>query len=136
MGRPSIFSDDFAEDICEHLADGNSLRSWCLADENRPSYGTVMRWLAEREGFRDNYARAREYQAHNDADLIADVRKQVASGDLSPEQGRVIIDSLKWTAGRRAPKVYGDKLDVAVSGDVSFGERLAAARAAKPAEPE
>jgi len=131
MGRPSIFSDDFADDICEHLTKGGSMASWCEV-EGRPSYGTVFRWLSERDEFRAAYMRAREVQAHNDADRIEDVRRQVADGTLMPDAARVIVDSLKWTAGRRAPKVYGDRIDVAVTGDVSFGERLAAARA-KPA---
>jgi hypothetical protein len=132
MGRPSIFSDDYAEDICEHLTKGGSMASWC-EQPNRPSYGTVFRWLSERDEFRAAYTRAREVQAHNDADKIEDVRQQVRDGSLAPDAARVIIDSLKWTAGRRAPKVYGDKLTLDGQVDVSYGARLAAARDKLPA---
>ena len=34
-------------------------------------------------------------------------------------QGRVLVDSKKWRAGRMMPKKYGDKLDVDVTGDVN-----------------
>lgn len=47
------------------------------------------------------------------------------------QRARVIFDHERWYLGKMAPKVFGEKLDVAVTGDVSFGERLAAAR--KPA---
>ncbi len=128
MGRPSVYSDDIAEAICEHLADGNSLRSWCMAEPGRPNYGTVMRWLAENDTFRENHARAREAQGHNDADAVADVRAKVASGELTPEQGRVITDSLKWTAGVRLPKVYGARVALDSDALTSIAGSLAEAR--------
>lgn len=129
MGRPSTFTPEIGLQICQHLTEGNSLTSFCQGD-GRPGYGTIFGWLETNAEFAQQYARAREVQAHNDADQQADVRRQVAEGTLQPDQARVIIDSLKWTAGRRAPKVYGDRLDVAVTGDVAFGARLAASRAA------
>jgi hypothetical protein len=68
--------------------------------------------MAENPSLRDNYARAREAQADADADAIADIRNGMLTGQYTPEQARVAIDSLKWSAGKRKPKVYGDKLQV------------------------
>ncbi len=127
MGRQSTYSDEVGRQICEHLAAGNSLTSFCVG-EGRPNYGPVFGWLATNEDFAQNYARAREVQAHNDADQQADVRRQVADGTLSPDAARVIIDSLKWTAGRRAPKVYGDRLQVDSDALTSIAGSLAEAR--------
>ena len=132
MARPSIYSSEIAAEICEWIACGKSLTSFCSQD-GKPGYSTIMSWLLTNDEFQANYSRARDWQGENVADQIADIRSKVASGELSPEQGRVMISSLQWEAGKRCAKRYGDKLDVAVSGDVSFGERLAAARAAKPA---
>lgn len=117
-GRPTDLTDELAERICEALSEGKSLREFCLLESN-PGYSTVMRWLMQNEVFRDKYRAAREYQAHNDADRMNQIIEQVASGELTPDKGRVMMDGLKWTAGRRLPKVYGDKL--ALGGDADAG---------------
>lgn len=113
-GRPSDYTDQLAYELCEWIADGNSLRSWCDQD-GHPTFSTIYRWMEEREGFKDAYMRARELQAHNDADRMNQVAAQVASGELKPDQGRVMMDALKWTAGKRGSRWYGDKIQL--SGD-------------------
>lgn len=117
-GRPTDFNDTIANTICETLTDGTSLRQFCM-EQGNPNYATVMRWLLKHESFRDNYMRAREYQAHNDADRMNQLVAQIESGEVTPDKGRVMMDALKWTAGRRLPKVYGDKL--ALGGDTDLG---------------
>jgi hypothetical protein len=62
MGRPSDFTQETADAICEGLIDGKSLRTICAGDD-MPHKATVCRWLAVNETFRDQYARAREAQA-------------------------------------------------------------------------
>lgn len=135
MGRPSIFSEDYADDICAWIASGKSLTSWC-EPADRPGYSTVMAWLPKNPNFQENYTRARDMQGENTADQIADVRAKIESGALSPEQGRVMISSLQWESGRRAPKRYGERMDVAVSGEIGIGEALAQARARGKPEQE
>jgi Bacteriophage Sf6, terminase small subunit-like len=59
-GRPSIFSPELADRLCERLADGETLRAICR-DEGMPDERTVRRWaLDDLEGFSTQYARARE----------------------------------------------------------------------------
>lgn len=117
-GRPTDLNQTVSDAICEALAEGKSLRQFCMEEDN-PGYSTVMRWLREHESFRENYARARESQAHNDADRMNHLVAQIESGEVTPDKGRVMMDALKWTAGRRLPKVYGDKL--ALGGDETLG---------------
>lgn len=114
MARPTLFTQDLADDICEHLADGGSLRSWCR-EPGHPTFHAVYDWLAKCPAFADAYARARERQAHNDADRMSELVEAVMAGVLAPDVARVMMDALKWTAARRAPKAYGDK--VSLSGD-------------------
>lgn len=97
--------------ICEAIAAGDSLLK-TLRKKGMPGYSTVMRWLADDEAFRENYARAREAQGDADADKIGDITERVLAGKLDPQAARVAIDALKWSAGKRQPKKYGDKLDV------------------------
>ena len=109
MGRPSSFNEAIAGEICERIADGESLRAIC-ADEDYPDRKTVFRWLAdpERADFRRQYALARETSADADDDDIRDIAGRVEAGKLDPQAARVAIDAKKWSAGKRKPKVYGD----------------------------
>lgn len=110
-GRPCEYTDAIGDEICEWLANGNSLRTYCTKP-GTPGYSTIMQWLRSVEGFAENYTRARQDQAHNDAEQIAEVRQMARDGQLAPDVARVVIDSLKWTAARRLPKVYGDKVEL------------------------
>lgn len=134
-GRPSDFTKDIADAICERIADGESLRSICTA-EDMPSKSAVFRWLGNYESFRDQYARAREAQGDTFADDISDIaddgrndwmEKRNADGEVIgwQENGEAIrrsqlrIDARKWLAAKLRPKKYGDKIELEHGGQVS-----------------
>lgn len=117
MGRPSEFKQEVADALCEAIAGGMSLRAFCEMDGN-PTKTTILRWLRINDAFSAQYARAREEQGHDDADKIGDIAQRTLVGEYDPAAARVAIDALKWSAGKRLPKVYGDKLDV--SGNVGL----------------
>jgi len=120
----AAFLPDEAAEICLRISEGESLVAVCR-DSALPSIRTVMRWLAENEAFRQDYARAREAKADADADNIGDIAARVLTGEYDPQAARVAIDALKWAASKMQPKKYGDKLDlnhgggltVTISGD-------------------
>lgn len=135
-GRPSDFSQETADKICERLADGESLRKICDS-EDMPNKATVFRWLAAHSEFRDQYAHAREAQADalfDEAIDIADdarndwmVRHGQDGEDLGwKENGehisrsRLRIDTRKWMVGKLDAKKYGDKQAVEHTGEVKF----------------
>lgn len=106
-----VMAEDQKAAICEAIAAGDSLVR-ILRKRGMPDYSTVMRWLGNDEQFRENYARAREAQADADADKIGEVAARVLEGKLDPQAARVAIDALKWSAGKRKPKKYGDKIEI------------------------
>lgn len=107
-GRPSNYSEEIAEELCDALADGMSLRAWC-EEPGHPRYSTVFQWLRKEPAFAEAYAHAREVQAHNDADRITQVMAACADLRLPADVTRVVVDALKWTAARRLPKVYAER---------------------------
>lgn len=136
MGRPSLYTDEVAAAILERLADGESLRSIC-ADDDLPNKSTVFRWLDAHDGFRDQYARAREMQADVLFDEIlsiadeectmvrADKHGSKDEGDGNTEvvfdgtavaRNRLRVDARKWMAGKLRPKVYGEKVSAEIGG--------------------
>jgi hypothetical protein len=131
-GRPSSFTQEIADKICEGIAEGKSLRSLCDA-EDMPNKATVFRWLAdeERKPFRDQYARARETQADALFDEILQIADDGANDSYKDDEGRVKVDqdviarsrlrvdARKWMAGKLRPKVYGDKIQTEHSGEMT-----------------
>lgn len=127
-GRPSGYTQEIADLICEALAEGHSLREICKSD-NMPNKGTVFRWLAQNKLFSDQYARAREEQADCLFDDILSIADDGRNDTYEDDEGRIRtdhdviarsrlrVDARKWMAGKLRPKVYGEK--VALVGDPS-----------------
>lgn len=127
-GRPSLYSDELALQICERLADGETLRAVC-ATPGYPDERTVRRWaLDDKHPFSPQYTRARELGYHKMADdliEIADdgtndyVTKSNKDGStyeaLNAEhvqRSRLRVDIRKWLLSKALPKMWGDKLEL------------------------
>ena len=123
-GRPSKYSDGLAEEICGLLAEGQSLAEICRRND-MPARATVYRWLADDDGFRDRYARAREAQADRFADEILEIADDATNDWVERHQGgetirvvdhehiqrsRLRVDARKWLMAKLAPKKYGDSV--------------------------
>jgi len=79
-------------------------------DDEMPAYRTVMTWLRQNKEFQQHYVQAREDQADADADAVSDIGERALNGEIDAQAARVAIDARKWSAGKRKPKVYGDKV--------------------------
>lgn len=119
MGRPTVYTEDMANRICEGLTEGKSLITVLKENPDTPTYTTVMQWLKDKPDFADKYRRAREHQADHDADKIGEIAQKVITGELDPNAARVAIEAYKWAAGKRKPKVYGEKLALGGSDDMA-----------------
>ncbi len=125
MGRPPIpYDEAIADFICEKIADGRGLVSVLKENEGLPSYGTIMKWCRENPDFLQKYTKALEDMADHDADRITDVAEGTLKGKYDPAAARVAIDAFKWSAGKRRPKKYGDKLEIEQSGSVAVTHTL------------
>lgn len=113
MPRPSSYSRKIDEKICDFLAEGFSLVKICEMPD-MPNRSTVMRWMAAEDDFATRCAHARALQADLMDDMILDVAN--ASKSETAASDRVKISAYQWRASKLAPKKYGDKLDLNVSG--------------------
>ena len=137
MARPTTFTNDVADEICEQIAEGLSLRSICRKDK-QPGLRTIMRWLREKPEFRQQYASARDAQADalfEEAFDIADdasndwMKREGKDGSIawvengeSIQRSRLRVDLRKWAAGKLAPKKYGEKIVQEHAGSVEIME--------------
>ncbi|GAA0494796.1 hypothetical protein [Tatumella punctata] len=121
IGRPTDYLPEVAEDICNLLMLGESLRSICKRP-GMPAIRTVMNWLQRHEDFMQQYARAREIQAELLAEEIIEIADDSSGDVIVDEDGReqtnhervarsrLRVDARKWYASKLAPKRYGDKI--------------------------
>lgn len=122
-GRPSSYTPEVANEVCERLAAGESLRSICN-DSHIPHISTVLLWVVDgkHETFSEQYARAREAQGHYWGDSMGRLHDEVRRGELDAQQAKVIQDGLKWMAERMARKQYGQKQEVEHTGRVTVSD--------------
>lgn len=122
-GRPTKYTAQIAQYICDEMAKGRSLRDICR-EEKAPTEGTVRGWVIDdREGFSSQYARARQLQiAALEEDLleIADVQPGMTESGATDSgyvaHQKLKIDTRKWLMSKIAPKKYGEKLDLQHTG--------------------
>ena len=109
MGRPSIFTDELANEICERISLGRSLRNVCL-DKDMPTKTTVMRWLDENEDFCDQYRRACEDRETTHFEEMLTIADEVLPETAEVARAKLRIDTRKWVLARMNPKKYSDKV--------------------------
>ena len=122
-GRPVVFGIDNPcwKTICEQISIGKSL-STAIKAEGMPSYHCVMLMIKNNPEFRGMYEKAIENRADRLAEEILELAdEQMPEGLEGPlasawvQQKRMQVDARKWVASKLKPKVYGDRIDVAVT---------------------
>ena len=120
QGRESEFSQEIADEICERLSKGETLRTIIASSDNMPNRTTIYRWLRANESFCNQYAQARAEQADYYAELIVD--ESYSSHDAGI--GRLRVDALKWAASKMAPKKYGEKIEIETAQPLTLAFQL------------
>lgn len=148
VGRPSIYTQELADKICEELAMGKSLRTVC-GGEDMPSLQTIFNWFRTKEGFVEQYARAKQESADAMADEILDIaddgtndwmtitmpggyEKDVENREVV-NRSKLRVDTRKWLMSKMKPKVYGEKLDLLNNGK-DFPAPIYGSSSVKPEE--
>ena len=126
-GRPSSYTPEIADEICERLASGESLKSICDSDDKFPEPQSVRRWaIADTDGFSAKYAQARQVGYERMAEEILEISDDSSQDTQFTEQGakadnewinrsRLRVDTRKWLLSKCLPKIYGDRTQIAAT---------------------
>lgn len=119
------YSDELATEICGQLALGRSIKSICT-DEGMPTEQSIYKWLLDYPQFVEIYTKAKQDSADSFVDEIIDIADAPVPNDHHGrmdagvvQKQRLRVDARKWIASKLKPKVYGERLDVAHSGNIS-----------------
>lgn len=131
MGRPSLYSEDLANRICELISTNTcSLQRMCKENDWMPSFGTIFKWLhdKDKQDFFNKYAHAKRLQGelmveelndiadNTDEDYFLDDKGRVKTNHENINRSRLRVDTRKWIASKILPKKFGDKLDITTDG--------------------
>jgi hypothetical protein len=125
MARPSEFTKEVGDKVCQQIANGLSMRSVCAPDE-MPDMSTVFRWLRTDEEFCKQYARATEERTEAQNEMLLELgdEAQELAQNVDPKAANAVVsavklkaDNLKWVMSKMKPKKYGDKLDLTSGGE-------------------
>jgi hypothetical protein len=132
-GRPTKFTQEIAEEICEKIATTTLGLNAICAGERFPNVRTVYRWLMDDEDFCQMYTRAKEIQIDLLVEEIINISDDSENDTListSPggeliekpnaewiNRSRLRVDTRKWIAARLNRRKYGDNIDHTTGGE-------------------
>ena len=124
VGRPTTYTQELADEICERLSEGQSLRTVC-SDDKMPSRKTVFSWMRKHQEFLNQYTRAKQEAADALAEEILDISDDAEAAikgtaekksSAMAQAYRLRVDTRKFIMAKMKPKKYGEKIDLTTNG--------------------
>ena len=126
-GRPSKYSDELADAICDWISAGKPLAEFCRQD-GMPDRSTVYLWMDANPDFNQRIARARRVGYDEIAEDCIRIADDTSGDSILTEHGeipnkewimrsKVRIETRLKLLSKWSPKLYGDKMDVTSNGE-------------------
>lgn len=108
MSRPSLYTPELAERICELVSIGVPVHR-IHETPGMPAESTIYLWLASHPEFSEMYARAKDRLADRYAAEVVTIADEANPETMKGiEHARTRMDARKWASGKLAPKKYGE----------------------------
>lgn len=109
---PVPFDPKLAQAIVERVSQGELVQEICTPDQGMPSATAFYRWVLEQPEVASAFHAARELSALGLEEEAIKTGRAVAAEPGTGQNVRahdVLMGQLRWSAERRAPKVFGTK---------------------------
>lgn len=117
MARPSKYDFKLCEAICDEVREGGHIKQILKKRRKYPSFGTWCKWKRENIELLNLYISANQDKTETIIEKIIELERKVEAGDVDAKTGRLLIDTLKWKAGKFYPKMYGTKASLDITTD-------------------
>jgi hypothetical protein len=122
MGNVTSYTPELAEEICERIASGETLRA-ITRDPHMPSYRSVYRWRDANPDFASRIARARDCGFDVIAEETIEIADNAANDTIVTDRGeqpnsewisrsRLRVETRLKLLAKWSPRKYGEKIDV------------------------
>ena len=112
-GRPTLYTEDMADFICERLSMGETLLEVCRDNERVADRATVTRWLVKNPEFASRIMRARDFGQDASIDQCREIIENATPENVNV--AKLQVWHRQWEASKRARRNFGDKVDVSHS---------------------
>jgi len=123
MGRPTAYTPELAERICDLVASTDEgLDHICAQQDGLPEPTTIYQWRRKYPDFSQKYLQAKQLQGEMFAEGTIRIAKQKATyfdgeGNERVDPGHVAwqklnVNTRQWHASKLAPKIYGDQRQI------------------------
>lgn len=109
--------------VFDEIANGSSMREIAAMFVGLSVNG-ILKLIDRDDDTQKRYARAKEAMAHQSAQQIAVIARDVLKGRYAPDAARVALDGLKWSASKLLPRFYGDKVELGGTLNISLVQAL------------
>ena len=100
---------DFWEQLWEHLAEGNTLRSF-TGDGSTVTYGQLLKRIQSDPEMSERYETVRNARALANAERIEQLAEKVELEQIDPNAAKVSISARQWLAERMDSKRWGNRV--------------------------
>jgi hypothetical protein len=107
--RQIMQTADFWEQLWEHLAEGNTLRSF-VGDGSTVTYAQLWKRIQSDPEMSERYEVVRNARALANAERIEQLAEKVELEQIDPNAAKVSIGARQWLAERMDPKRWGNKI--------------------------
>jgi hypothetical protein len=122
MGRPTLYSDDLADDICDRLVNGGTTLRRICAEEGMPTVSVVYNWRHTHPDFGEKFQEARRRQADMLRDEADEIRLRLLEGTIEPSAAVVALRNIEWNLARLRPDIFGEHVGLGIGAP---GQQLA-----------
>lgn len=117
VGRPHGYTEEKALEICELVADGQSINKIAKMP-GMPNRSTILKWFRDVPEFSTMYARAKEIGFEVLADEIIDLADAEVNTDKDQlRRHQLMIDTRKWLLAKLQPRKYGERVTQEIVGN-------------------
>jgi hypothetical protein len=130
MGRPSVFCEELAEEICERLSEGEPLRHICR-EEGMPTWKTIYRWMEQNAELSTRIALARELGEVAIGEQCMEIaddeqhdwvmsKKSAITNEVAVSRAKLRVWTRLQLLAKWNPKKWGDRQHLEHSGSLSL----------------
>ncbi|EKH3265651.1 DNA-binding protein [Escherichia coli] len=117
VGRPHGYTEEKALEICELVADGQSINKISKLP-GMPTRSTILKWFRDVPEFSIMYARAKEIGFEVLADEILDIADSANNTDKDQcRRHQLMIETRKWLLAKLQPRKYGERVTQEIVGN-------------------